>query len=72
MLPQQGNPTITETRLTVNKHHGLLDSVLVAELGVQQGSAHEGAVVRGLVPADVEVVDVDVTEAPHHLHLVLN
>lgn len=63
---------ITETSLTVYKHHGLLDSVLVAELGVRRRSAQEGAVVRGLVPADVEVVDVDVMETPHHSHLVLN
>lgn len=25
-----------------------------------------------MVPADVEVVDVDVTEAAHHLHLILD
>lgn len=46
--------------------------MLVAELRVQQGSAHEGAEERGLVPTHVQMVDVDVTETSHHLHLILN
>lgn len=59
-------------RLTINQHHGLFDGMLVAELRVQQGSADERAVVRGLIPADVEMVDVHMPQTPHHLHLVLN
>lgn len=58
--------------LTVDEHHGLLDGVLVAELGVEQRSADEGAVVGGLVPAHVKVVDVHVAQRTHHLHLVLD
>lgn len=73
MLHQQGNATVTQTSLTINKHYGLLDSVLVAELGVQQSPTHGGTVVRGPVPAvDVQMVDVDVAETPYHLHLLLN
>lgn len=46
--------------------------MLVAELGVEEGSADKGAIVGRLVPAHVQMVDVDVTQGPHHLHLVLD
>ena len=58
--------------LTVDEHHRLLDGVLVAELGVEQRAADEGAVEGGLVPAHVQMVDVDVAQGPHHLHLILD
>lgn len=58
--------------LTVNENDRLLDGVLVAELRVQQGAGDKRAVVGRLVPADVKMVDVDVAEAPHHLHLILD
>lgn len=58
--------------LTINKHHRLLDGMLVTELRVQQRSTDKRAVICGLIPADVKMVDVNVTQAPHHLHLVLN
>lgn len=46
--------------------------MLVTELRIQEGSGDERAIVRGLVPAHVEVVDVDMAEAAHHFHLILN
>lgn len=46
--------------------------MLVAELRVKQRSADEGAIVGGLVPAHMQMVNVDVTQGTHHLHLVLN
>lgn len=58
--------------LTINKHNGLFNGVLVAELGVKQGSANKGAIVSGLVPAYMQMVNVDVTQGTHHLHLVLD
>lgn len=58
--------------LTVNEHHRLLYGMLVAELGVQQGPADKGAVVRGLVPAHVQMVNIHMAQAAHHLHLILD
>lgn len=46
--------------------------MLVAELGIQQRSAHKGAVERGLVPAHMQMINVHMTKTPHHLHLILN
>lgn len=46
--------------------------MLVAELGVKQGPANKGAIVSGLVPAHMQMVNVDVTQGTHHLHLVLD
>lgn len=46
--------------------------MLVAELRVKQGSADKGAIVSGLVPAHMQMVNVDVTQGTHHLHLVLD
>lgn len=46
--------------------------MLVAELGVKQGSTNKGAIVSGLVPAHMQMVNVDVTQGTHHLHLVLD
>ena len=46
--------------------------MLVAELGVEQCSADKGAVVGGLVPAHMQMVNVYMTQRTHHLHLVLD
>lgn len=46
--------------------------MLVTELGIQEGPGDERAVVRGLVPAHVEVVNVHMAKAPHHFHLILD
>lgn len=46
--------------------------MLVAELGVKQRSADKGAVEGGLVPAHMQMVNVDVAQGTHHLHLVLD
>lgn len=58
--------------LTINEHHGLFNGMLVAKLGVEERSADKRAVVGGLVPAHMQMVDVDVTQGTHHLHLVLD
>lgn len=46
--------------------------MLVTELRIQKGPGDERAIVCGLVPAHVEVVDVYMAQAPHHLHLILD
>lgn len=48
--------------LTINKHNGLLDGMLVTKLRIEQRSADKGAIVSGLVPAHVQMVNVDVTQ----------
>lgn len=58
--------------LTVNKHNRLFNGMLVTELRVEQRSANKGAIVGGLVPAHMQMVNVDMTQRTHHLHLVLN
>jgi len=58
--------------LTIDQYNGLFNGVLVAELGVEQRSADKGAIVGGLVPAHMQMVNVDVTQGTHHLHLVLD
>ena len=58
--------------LTVDEDNRLLDGMLVTELGVEEGTADKRAVISGLVPAHMQMVDVDVTQASHHLHLVLD
>lgn len=58
--------------LTIYEYYGLLNGVLVAELRVEQRSADKGAIVGGLVPAHMQMVNVDVTQRTHHLHLVLD
>lgn len=58
--------------LTIDEHNGLLDGMLVAELRIEQRSADKGAIVGGLVPAHMQMVNVDVTQRTHHLHLVLD
>lgn len=58
--------------LTIDEYNRLFDSMLVAELGVEQRSANEGAIVGGLVPSHMQMVNVDVTQRTHHLHLVLD
>lgn len=35
--------------------------MLIAELGVEQGSTNKGPIVSGLVPAHMQMVNVDVT-----------
>lgn len=47
--------------LTINEHDRLFDCMLIAELRVEQGSTDEGAIVGGLVPAHMQMVNVDVT-----------
>lgn len=59
-------------QLTINEHDGLFDGVLIAELRVEQRSADKGAIVGGLVPAHMQMVNVDVAQRTHHLHLVLD
>lgn len=46
--------------------------MLVAELRIQERPGDERAVVCGLVPAHVEMVNVDMAKAAHHLHLILD
>lgn len=46
--------------------------MLVAELGIQERPGDERAIVRGLVPAHMKMVNVDMAKAPHHLHLILD
>lgn len=58
--------------LTIDEYNRLFDGMLVAELGVEQRSADKGAIVGGLVPAHMQMVNVDVTQRTHHLHLVLD
>lgn len=58
--------------LTINEHNRLFNGMLVTELRVEQRSANKGAIVGGLVPAHMQMVNVDVTQRTHHLHLVLN
>lgn len=57
---------------TVDKHNRLLDGVLVAELRVHESPTDERAVEGWLVPAHVKVIDVDMAQTSHHLHLILN
>lgn len=47
--------------LTINEHDGLFNGMLVAELGVEQGPTNKGAIESGLVPAHMQMVNVDVT-----------
>lgn len=58
--------------LTINEHNRLFNGMLVTELRVEQRSANKGAIVGGLVPAYMQMVNVDMTQRTHHLHLVLN
>lgn len=58
--------------LTINEHDRLFNCMLIAELGVEQGSTNKGAIESGLVPAHMQMVNVDVTQGTHHLHLVLD
>lgn len=58
--------------LTINEHNRLFNGMLVTELRVEQRSANKGAIVGGLVPAHMQMVNVDMTQRTHHLHLVLN
>lgn len=48
--------------LTVNEHHGLFDGMLVTELRVEQRPADKRAVEGGLVPAHMQMVNVDVAQ----------
>lgn len=57
---------------TVNENDGFLNGVLVAELGVQEGAGDKRPIVGRLIPAHVKMVDVDMAEAAHHFHLILN
>ena len=61
----------TNTGLTVDQYDGLADILLVVELGLDERLVDEGAHVGGLVPAHGAVVNVDLAQAPHHVHLVL-
>lgn len=58
--------------LTIDEYDGLFDGMLVAKLGIEQRPADKGAIVGGLVPAHMQMVNVDVTQGTHHLHLVLD
>ena len=55
---------------TVNKNDGFLDGVLVVELWVKQRLINKRAEVGTLVPAHVQMIDVNMTKIAHHLHLV--
>lgn len=46
--------------------------MLVTELGVQEGTGDKRAIVRGLVPTNVKMINVYVAQASHHFHLVLD
>lgn len=58
--------------LTIDEYNRLFNGMLIAKLGVKQCSANKGAIVGGLVPAHMQMVNVDVTQRTHHLHLVLD
>lgn len=58
--------------LTVNENDRFLDGVLVTELGIQESTGNKGAIVRGLIPADMEMVNIDMAKTTHHFHLILN
>ena len=55
----------------INEDDRLFNGVLVAELRIQKRPGNEGAVICGLIPAHVEVINVDMAKAAHHLHLIL-
>ena len=57
---------------TVDEDNGFLNGVLVVELRVEQRLVEVHAVVCALVPADVQVIHVYVTQVTHHFHLVLD
>lgn len=57
---------------TVDKHNRLLDGVLVTELRVHKSPTDERAVWGWLIPAHVKVIDVDMAQTSHHLHLIMN
>lgn len=48
--------------LTINEHDRLLNGMLVTKLRIEQRSADKGAIVSGLVPAHMQMVNVDVTQ----------
>lgn len=72
MLEAKTKTIVLVVLLTINEHNRLFNGMLVTELRVEQRSANKGAIVGGLVPAHMQMVNVDVTQRTHHLHLVLN
>lgn len=72
IVPQKVSQLLKATGLTIDEDNGFLDGILVVELGVQQSLVNEGAIESALVPSNVQVVNVDMTETPHHFHLVVH
>ncbi len=58
--------------LTIDEHDGFVNRVLIIELGVKESFVEVHAIVCALVPADVQVVHIHMSQIPHHLHLVVN
>ncbi len=57
--------------LTINENNGLFDSLLVSHVALQELLVDVGVEVRGLIPADLVVVNVDGPKLLQNVHLVL-
>ena len=65
-----GESGVCGDTLTVDEDDRLFDRALVVKLRVEEVLVDERPEVGALIPADVKMVDVHLTQVPHHLHLV--
>ena len=56
--------------LTINKNNGLVNAELVVKLWVDQSFVDVRPKVGALVPADMQMIDVNMTQILHHLQLI--
>ena len=55
--------------LTEDETDGLLDGCLIGELRLQELGGKEVPELAGLIPADVLMVNIDLSQSPHHRQL---
>jgi len=56
--------------ITINENNGLVDAELVVELRVNESFVDVRPKVCALIPADVQVIDVHMTQILHHFQLI--
>ena len=72
ILGQVQNALLGRKLHTIYKDYRFFYRMLVVELRVKQCLVDEGAKVCALIPANMQVVNIHMSQMPHHLHLVGN
>ena len=58
-------------KLTIDENNRLFNGGLVRKLRLKELGGEKHSLLSALIPAHMEVINIDLSQVPHHLHLIV-